>query len=125
MGRLRKTRQPRTFQVEAERGSKPYIVHLVETPAGQAELARRGLTTQDLARAIVRFQKAERVWVGTLIGVNEDGFFGHKDEGWRPDRPGAFDEPLINIPWVQILELLGRVPEGTTGEFLEGGGDPQ
>jgi hypothetical protein len=23
------------------------------------------------------------------------------------------------IPWVQILELLGRLPEGTTGRLLE------
>jgi len=102
-----------------------YTVHLVDSPAGQAQLAKHGLTTRDLATAIARFQKAEKVRVGTLIGVNEDGFFGSTEEGWRPDRPGAFDEPLLNIPWVQILELLGRVPENTTGEFLESGGNLQ
>ena len=102
-----------------------YTVHLVESPAGQAQLAKRGLTTRDLGKAIARFQKAEKVRVGTLIGVNEDGFFGSTDEGWTPDKPGAFDEPLLNIPWVQILELLGRVPENTTGEFLESGGNIQ
>ncbi len=100
-------------------------VHLVESPEGQAELAKRGLTTHDLATAIAAFQKTERVRVGTLIGVNEHGFFGSTAEGWRPDQPDAFAEPLLNVPWVQIFELLGRVPSGTTGEFLEGGGNQQ
>jgi hypothetical protein len=100
-----------------------YTVHLVESPAGQAALAAHGLTTSDLARAVVEFQKRERVRVGTLIGVNQDGFFGSTREGWRPDQPDAFAEPLLNIPWVQILELLDRVPDGTTGEFLESGGN--
>lgn len=100
-------------------------VHLIESPEGQAELTRRGLTTHDLATAIASFQKAESVHVGTLIGVNAHGFFGSTREGWRPDQPDAFAEPLLSIPWVQILELLGRVPPGTTGEFLEGGGNRQ
>ena len=102
-----------------------YTVHRVESPAGQAQLTKRGLTTRDLAKAVARFQKAEKVRVGTLIGFNKDGFFGSVDEGWTPDEPGAFDDPLLNIPWVQILELLGRVPENTTGEFLESGGNLQ
>ena len=98
-------------------------VHLVNSPKGQTELARRGLTTRALATAIVRFQQAEGVRVGTLIGVNEHGFFGSTREGWRPDQPGAFDEALLIIPWVQILELLARLPAGTTREFLESGGN--
>ena len=102
-----------------------YTVHPIDSPAGQAQLVKRGLTTRDLATAIVEFQKVEKVHVGTLIGVTEDGFFGSTEEGWTPDSPGAFDESLLGIPWVQILELLGRVPENTTGEFLEGGGKTQ
>ena len=103
--------------------NKPeYTVHLVESPTGQAALAGHGLTINALARAGVEFQKREGVRVGTLIGVNQDGFFGSTREGWRPDQPDAFAEPLLNIPWVQILELLNRVPDGTTGEFLESGG---
>ena len=105
--------------------AESYAVHPVESPAGQVQLARRGLTTRDLATAVARFQAAEKVRVGTLIGVNEDGFFGSTEEGWSPDRPGAFDAPLLNLPWVQILELLGHVPENTTGEFLDGGGNLQ
>ena len=100
-------------------------VHLIESPKGQAELAKHGLTSSDLATAIVRFQNAERVHVGTLIGVNEHGFFGSTREGWLPDQQNTFTKPLLSIPWVQIFELLGRVPAGTTGEFLEGGGNQQ
>jgi hypothetical protein len=102
-----------------------YTVHPIDSPAGQAQLVKRGLTTRDLATAIVEFQKVERVHVGTLIGVTEDGFFGSTEEGWTPDSSGAFDESLLGIPWVQILELLGRVPENTTGEFLKGRGKIQ
>ena len=124
------TRKPKRRRRAATRTgtatkSAGYTVHLVESPAGQAQLAKRGLTTRDLAKAIARFQTAEKVRVGTLIGVNEDGFFGSTEDGWTPDRPGAFDEALLNIPWVQVLELLGRVPENTTGEFLESGGNLQ
>ncbi len=102
-----------------------YIVHRIDSPAGQVELARRGLTTRDLAAAIAEFQRREGVFVGTLIGVNKDGFFGSTREGWRPDTPDAFTEALLNIPWVQILECLGRLPDGTTGEFLRSGGQVQ
>ena len=107
------------------RNQSGYHVDLIDSPAGQVQLVKRSLTTRDLATAIARFQTAEGVRVGTLIGINEDGFFGSTEEGWRPNRPGAFDEPLLNIPWVQILELLGRVPENTTSEFLKSGGNLQ
>ncbi|CAA6605792.1 hypothetical protein MTBLM1_70008 [Rhodospirillaceae bacterium LM-1] len=100
-----------------------YVVHLIESPAGQAALAVQKLSTRDLARAIAEFQKREGVRIGTLIGVNQNGFFGSAREGWRPDQPDAFSKPLINIPWVQILELLNEIPDGTTGQFLASGGN--
>lgn len=100
-----------------------YAVHFIDSPAGQAALAAHGLASRDLDRAVAEFQKQEGVRVGTWIGVNQDGFFGSPREGWRPDQPDAFAEPLISIPWVQILELLNRVPDGTTGDFLASGGN--
>jgi len=123
----RKPKRRRRAATQTGTATKPagYTVHLVESPAGQAQLAKRGLTTRDLAKAIARFQTAEKVRVGTLIGVNEGGFFGSTEDRWTPDQPGAFNQPLLNIPWVQILELLDRLPEGTTGEFLESGGNLQ
>ena len=121
----RKNRRRAAAKTRSATKPTGYTVHHIESPAGQAELAKRGLTTRDLAEAIIRFQKAEKIRVGTLIGVNGDGFFGSVEEGWTPEGPGAFDEALLNIPWVQIFELLGRVPENTTGEFLKDGGNLQ
>ena len=74
--------------------------------------------TRILAEAIVEYQNRERVRIGTLIGVNEDGFFGTEMGDGRPDHPGAFDELIISIPWVQIPELLGRMTNDATGDFL-------
>lgn len=48
--------------------------------------------------------------VGTLIGVNAEGFFGSKRECSWPDQPDAFSEPLITIPSVQILDYLRSEP---------------
>ena len=93
------------------------IVHLIDSPEGQAELASHGLITYDLITAIKHFQVAEGIRVGTLIGVNEQGFFGAKREGWLPEQPDAFSEPLISIPWVQILEYLERAPTKRTRRF--------
>ena len=101
------------------RRSGGMTVHRIDSPEGGAALAKRGITLHDLATAISRFQKAEGVRVGTLIGVNEHGVFGSTRDGWQPDLPDGFAEPLLTIPWVQILELLGRVPDGTTGVFLD------
>lgn len=86
------------------------IVHLIDGPEGQAELASHGLITYDLITAVKHFQVTEGVRVGTLIGVNADGFFGSKREGWQPDQPDAFSEPLINIPWAQILNYVRSEP---------------
>jgi hypothetical protein len=41
--------------------------------------------------------------------------------GWRPDLPGACKEPFIPLLWVELHELLGRVPEGSTARFVKDG----
>ena len=100
-------------------GPKDYIVHHADSPAGAAVLAANKVSASDLARAVAAYQEAEPVRIGTLIGINDDGVFFSTRDDWRPDLPDAFSEPLGNIPWVQVLELLGRVPDGTTGQFLD------
>ena len=106
--------------------TQPYTVYPTDSPPGRAILTRRGVTVDDLARAIAEHERREKVRAATPIGVHEnDGFFASTRAGWRPDQPDAFAKPILNIPWVQILEYLGRVPAGTTGEFLEAGGDPR
>jgi hypothetical protein len=44
------------------------------------------------------------------------------DPQWRPDQPDAFADPIGNIPWVQIHELLGTLPEGSTADFFNTNG---
>ena len=106
-------------------GAGGYIVYPVDSPAGAAALAARKISPADLSRAIELYRRTEQVRIGTLIGINDDGVFFSPREGWRPDLPDAFAEPLGNIPWVHVLELLGRVPEGTTGRMLESDSLPQ
>ena len=96
------------------------MVYPVNSKSGQAALAKRNLKALDLAEAITNFQKRERLYIATLIGINEDGFFGSLDENWSPNKLSAFDEALVTIPWVQVFELLGRAPNGATLEFLSG-----
>ena len=104
----------------ARKRKQGYRVHGLHSPEAEAELTRQDLTRAGLEQAITAFEQAEKTRVGTLIGISEDGVFGSDREDWSPDQPDAFAEPLIVIPWVQILELLGRVPKGTTGRLLEG-----
>ena len=42
-------------------------------------------------------------------------------KGWRPDLPDACHEPFIPLLWLKVLELLGRVPEGSTARFVQDG----
>ena len=49
------------------------------------------------------------------------GGFGSRREGWRPDLPDAHAEPFIPVLWLQVLELLGRVPRGSTARFIHDG----
>jgi hypothetical protein len=104
----------------ARKRKRGYRVHGLDSPEAEVELTRQDLTRAGLEQAITAFEQAEKTRVGTLIGISEDGVFGSDREDWSPDQPDAFAEPLIVIPWVQILELLGRLPEGTTGRLLEG-----
>ena len=41
--------------------------------------------------------------------------------GLAPDLPDACAEPFIPLLWLQVLELLGRVPKGSTARFREDG----
>jgi hypothetical protein len=58
---------------------------------------------------------------GPSSAINDDGVFGSDREGWRPDLPDACAEPLVPLLWLQVLELLGRVPMGSTAKFLKDG----
>ena len=98
-----------------------YRLHTLDSPDGEALLDERGLTRADLKHTLAELKQTEGVHVRTIIGINEDAVFGSRREGWHPDLPGACDEPFIPLLWLKVLELLGRVPQGSTARFLEDG----
>ena len=93
----------------------------LDSPEGEAVLAEQGLTRTDLERALAELERSEAIRIRTIVGINDDGVFGSTREGWRPDLPDAWREPFVPLLWLKILELLGRVPQGSTARFLEDG----
>jgi hypothetical protein len=92
-----------------------YRLYPPDSPEGRELLAGHGLTRADVERALLRCQEAKGTSIDTIIGLNEDGLFGAAGE------PAARHQTMVPLLWLQILELLGRVPEGSTARFLEDG----
>jgi hypothetical protein len=98
-----------------------YQLHAPDSPEAEALLIERGLTRPDLDRALAELERTAGIQVRTIVGINDDGVFGSRRVGWRPDLPDAHAEPFIPVLWLQVLELLGRVPDGSTARFLNDG----
>jgi hypothetical protein len=98
-----------------------YQLHAQGSPGAEALLRERGLTRADLDYALAELERTEGAAIRTIVGINDDGVFGSRREGWRPDLPDACAEPFVPMLWIQILELLGRVPRGSTARFREDG----
>jgi hypothetical protein len=98
-----------------------YRLYSPDSPEAGGLLAEQGLRPADLERALTRLERTEGTAVRTIIGINEDGAFGVSRPGWRADLPDARHEPFIPLLWLKIHELLGHVPEGSTGRFIEDG----
>jgi hypothetical protein len=103
------------------RRRRGYQLHAPDSPEAEALLAERGLTRPDLDHALAQLARTEDIVIRTIAGINDDGVFGTRLAGWAPDLPDAHAEPFIPLLWLQVLELLGRVPEGSTARFLEDG----
>jgi hypothetical protein len=98
-----------------------YRLHPPDSAEAEALLSERRLTRADLDHAIAQLKRTEGIAIRTIVGINDDGVFGTRREGWRPDLPDACAEPFIPVLWLQVLELLGRVPKGSTARFIEDG----
>jgi hypothetical protein len=98
-----------------------YQLHAPYSPEAEARLVEHHVTWADLARALAELERTEGIAIRTIAGINDDAVFGTRRESWRPDLPDAYDEPFIPLLWLQVLELLGRVPEGSTAQFLDDG----
>lgn len=86
-------------------------VHHHLSPQGKRILEKQKLSLELLAKAIAEYQKAERLHVGTAIGMHKRlGFFFSDRDDWHPDQSNAFSDPLGVIPWEQVHELLANAP---------------
>jgi hypothetical protein len=101
-----------------------YRLYPPNSPEAAALLAEQGLGPADLDRALARLERTEGTTLRAIVGINEDGVFGTHRQDWRPDMPDACAEPFIPLLWLQVLELLERVPKGSTVKFLEDGIPP-
>jgi hypothetical protein len=98
-----------------------YRLHPLDSPEAEAVLTEVGVTPAELERVLATLELTEGVPVRTIVGINEDGVFGSRREGWHPNLPDACKEPFVPLLWVKVHELLGRVPEGSTARFLQDG----
>ena len=101
-----------------------YRLYAPNSPEARALLAEQGLGPADLDGALAGLERTEGTAVRTIVGINEDGVFGVSRAGWRPDLPEASNEPFIPLLWLKVHELLGRVPEGSTAQFIKDGSLP-
>jgi hypothetical protein len=98
-----------------------YQLHAPHSPAAEVLLIERGLNRADLDHAIAELARTKGISIRSIVGINDDAVFGSHRVGWRPDLPDACAQPFIPLLWLQVLELLGRVPRGSTARFLENG----
>ena len=98
-----------------------YRLYSPDSPEAGALLGEQGLSPADLDRALAELERTEGTTVRSIVGINEDGVFGTSREGWEPDLPDAGHQPFIPLLWIRVLELLGRVSEGSTARFVRDG----
>jgi hypothetical protein len=101
-----------------------YRLHALGSPEAEAVLAEQGVTRADLDQALLALERSEGVRIRSIVGCNHDAVFGSTRAGWHPDLPDACKEPFIPLLWLKILELLGRVPQGSTARFIQDGSLP-
>jgi hypothetical protein len=98
-----------------------YRLHAAESREAEAVVVEVDVTRADLERALAELERRDGIRVRSIVGINDDGVFGTSRAGWHPDLPDACKEPFVPLLWVEVLELLGRVPEGSTAHFLADG----
>jgi hypothetical protein len=98
-----------------------YRLYSPDSVEARALLAEQGLSSADLDRALAHLERTQGTRVRTIVWINEDAVFGTSAESWRPNLADAGHQPFIPLLWIRILELLGRVPEGSTARFVKDG----
>lgn len=81
--------------------------------------AKHRLSVADLEQMMTRLKQVEDVEIKQALGLSTQGFFGTTLMDWDAE---SLDECLHFVPWVQIYELLGRIPLGSTQDYLNSDG---
>src|ERR671919_1942799 len=87
-----------------------YRLHAPDSPEAEALLTERGLTRADLDHALAQLEHIEGIAIRTIVGINDDGVFGSRREGWRPDLPDAHAEPFIPSSGSRSWSCSGACP---------------
>ena len=98
-----------------------YRLYDLGSPQAEAILAEVGVTGADLDQPSPSWSGARASGSAASFGINHDAVFGSTRAGWHPGLRDACKKPFIPLLWLKILELLGRVPAGSTARFLEEG----
>jgi hypothetical protein len=89
-----------------------YRLYQPDSPEAGALLAEQGLGPADLKRALARLERAEGTKICTIVGINEDGVFGTRRAGWRPDPTQSCQKPLHPAPLDQGPRAAGPRAQG-------------
>jgi hypothetical protein len=87
-----------------------YRLHTPDSPEAGALLTERGLTRTDLDHAIAELERTEGIAIRTTVGIDDDGVFGSRREGWKPDLPHACAEPFIPVLCSRSRSCSGACP---------------
>jgi hypothetical protein len=77
-----------------------YQLHAEGSPEAEVLFSERGLTRAHLDQALAALERTEGIQIRTIVGINDDGVFGSRREGWQPDLPDACAEPFIPVLWL-------------------------
>ena len=102
-----------------------YRLHGLDSPEGGAVLAEQGLTRADLERALAELERTEATRIRSSSAATMTGYSGPPWRAGGRTCPMPVTSPFVPLLWLKILELLGRVPEGSTARSLEDGTLPE
>ena len=107
-----------TIEPSRRRG---YQLHPPASPEAEALLAERGLTRSDIDRALAELERTEGIEVRTIIGINDDGVFALVGQAGIQTCPTPAPNRSSRCSGSRSWSQLGRVPQGSTTNFLRDG----
>ena len=94
-----------------------YQLHPPDSPEAEALLIERGLTRIDLDRALAELARSEGIQVRTIVGINDDGVFGNRRDGWRPTCPTPAPSPSSPFSGSRSWSCSAACPEAAQRTF--------